>query len=166
MLTPQHETKNAHGARWQRRAARPRRRGAAVVELAVTSPLLILLAFGVVEYAQLMHAGQVVSNASRRGARLAARNETTSVAAVQNYVTNFVKDSFPNMSSGEGGSPVSVSVLDSSGVSIASGDLSGTASGTPVTVNVSFDFESIRVLNYFSMLNDKTLQMTTVSRRE
>ncbi len=68
MSVSQHVPKQVNQMRWQTRSARSRRRGAAVVELAITVPLLSLLALGVIEYSQLTHAAQVMSNASRRGA--------------------------------------------------------------------------------------------------
>jgi Flp pilus assembly protein TadG len=121
---------------------------------------------GVIEYSQFTHAAQVVSNASRRGARLAARNETVSAVAVESYVKDFITGSFANLTTDGGSSFIVVDVHDSAGVSIADGDLSVISSGTPIVVDVSFDFASIRVLNYFASLNQKLLQTSTVARRE
>ena len=95
--------------------ARTQRRGAAVVELAFMVPFLALLVMGVVEYAQLTHAAQVVSNASRRGALYAAENETTSTATVETYVRDYISNSFANLSSSGATSAVSVGVADSAG---------------------------------------------------
>jgi len=166
MNAPGFATKKCNEPRPRSRWARPRRRGAAVVELAVTVPFLSMLAMGVVEYAQLTHAAQVVSNASRRGALYAAENENSSISAVRTYVIEFVADSFANLSVSGASSAVGVSVVNSGGGAIANGDLNTIGAGTPVVVNVSLNFESIRLLSHFGLLNNTTLQTSTVARRE
>ena len=45
--------------------------GAAVVEFAIVLPLLLLLLFGMIEFGLLMYNKQVITNASREGARWA-----------------------------------------------------------------------------------------------
>jgi Flp pilus assembly protein TadG len=139
------------------------RRGAAVVELAITSPLLCLLALGIVEYSQFTNTAKIIGDASRRGARVAARDETTSVSEVQNHVTDFVTGALPNLPSG---SAVTVQVVNGSGASIAGGNLATIPGGSPVAVDVSLSFSSIRWLNFFATLNEQTLKTTTVARRE
>ncbi len=139
---------------------RRRCRGAAVVELAITMPLLALIALGVTEFSQFVDAAQVVSNASRRGARLAARNETVTASEVQNDVTAFLTGALGSSAS------ISVQVVNGSGTPITSGDLSAISSGSPIRVDVSLNFDSIRWLSYFSTLNSQTLQTSAVARRE
>jgi len=151
---------------WQKIRRRIRPRGAAVVELAVTVPLLSLLAFGIVEYSQLSHAAQVVSNASRRGARFAAKNENSSAAAVESYIRSYITESFANLTAEQANTAVQVSVADGSDSSIVNGDLSTTSSGTPVVVDVSLDFDSIRVLPHFGVLDNQVVQTSTSARRE
>ncbi len=141
-----------------------RRRGAAVVELAITMPLLALIALGVTEFSQFVNAAQVVTNASRRGARLAARNGTVTASEVQNDVTAFLIGSFPSLSGVSGA--ISVQVVDGSGPSISGGDLTTISSGSPIRVDVSLNCDSIRWLNHFSTLDSQTLQTSTVARRE
>ena len=55
-----------------------KRRGAAVVEFAVVSPVLILLIFEILEFGRLVMVQQVLTNASREGARRAILEQTTS----------------------------------------------------------------------------------------
>lgn len=141
-----------------------RRRGAAVVELAIAMPLLALLALGVTEFSQFVDAAQVVTNASRRGARLAARNETVTASKVQSEVEAFLIGAFPGLSGSS--SAISVQVVDGSGAPISYGDLTTINSGSPIRVDVSLDFASIRWLSHFSALNSQTLQTSTVARRE
>ncbi len=49
--------------------------GASVVEFAALMPLLALLVFGVIEFGLLMYNQQVITNASREGARAAIRGD-------------------------------------------------------------------------------------------
>jgi Flp pilus assembly protein TadG len=47
-------------------------RGQALVELAMTLPILLMLLFGIVEFGRIFNAYLVVNNAAREGARVAA----------------------------------------------------------------------------------------------
>ena len=47
-------------------------RGAELIEFALTLPLLLLLVLGIIEFGFLFQEYEVVTNASREGARLAA----------------------------------------------------------------------------------------------
>lgn len=166
MVAPQLQSNHIMQLSRKTRPGSKRRHGAAVVELAITVPLLSLLAFGIVEYSQYTHAAQVVSNASRRGARFAARNETASAAMVQNYVRDYITGSFGNLTAEAGNTAITVNVADGAGATILNGDLSATNSGTPVTVNVSLAFEAVRVLPHFGALDQKVIQTSTIARRE
>ncbi|MDD2421240.1 MAG: pilus assembly protein [Heliobacteriaceae bacterium] len=53
----------------------PSQRGQALVELAIALPVLVLLVLGTIEFGRVFYAYQVVTNASREGARLAAIGE-------------------------------------------------------------------------------------------
>ena len=166
MITSHHESNRHIEERRQTRPARTRRRGAAVVELAVTVPFLSLLAMGVVEYAQLTNAAQVVSNASRRGALYAAENETISTSDVESFVREFVADSFANLSDSGTSSAVGVSITNSAGAALTNSSLPALGSGSPVVVGVTLDFASIRLLSHFGLLDNTTLQTSAVARRE
>jgi Flp pilus assembly protein TadG len=148
------------------RKSRRRRRGVAVVELAITLPLLGVLVLGITEFSQLMGASQVVSNASRRGARLAARNDTVTASEVQSDVRAFLTGALPSLSGSSGSSAISVQVVNGSGTSITGGNLTTISSGSPIRVDVSLNFDSIRWLSHFSTLNSQVLQTSTVARRE
>jgi Flp pilus assembly protein TadG len=53
-----------------------RRRGAAAVELAFVSPVLVVLLLGLWEVGRMIHLQQVLSNSAREGARVAAQGLT------------------------------------------------------------------------------------------
>ena len=72
------------------------RQGSACVELAVLSPLLVLLLLGIIDGGQFVNVGQTVSNASREGARIAAKQSTANVSTVQTAVLNYVTGLYPN----------------------------------------------------------------------
>ena len=82
-------------------AARPRRllsgrgrrkhRGAAVVEFAIIAPLFFLLIFGIVEFGRMVMVQQILTNASREGARRAIIESATRPEVethVLDYLTN------------------------------------------------------------------------------
>jgi Flp pilus assembly protein TadG len=46
-------------------------KGAALIEFAIVLPLLLLLVFGIIEFGVLLYNKQVITNASREGARAA-----------------------------------------------------------------------------------------------
>lgn len=59
-------------------------RGAALVELAICLPLLFILAFGVIDFSQILLDNQTMSGLSRQGSDLASRGTTltSTVAAL------------------------------------------------------------------------------------
>jgi hypothetical protein len=71
------------------RSCRRNRRGAAVVEFAVVAPVFFLLVFGMIEYGRMVMVQQILTNASREGARLAVLDGITSsdvVNSVDSYL--------------------------------------------------------------------------------
>lgn len=57
-----------------------RRRGQALVELALVLPVLLLILFGIVEFGRIFHAYLVIANAARVGAREGAiTNDNTDI---------------------------------------------------------------------------------------
>jgi Flp pilus assembly protein TadG len=71
-------------SRWGRPAT-------SLVEFALVVPVFFLVIFGILEYARLLFAIQLVNNAAREGARYAVVNTTTATTAeVQTYVDGFM----------------------------------------------------------------------------
>ncbi|MCA9249286.1 MAG: pilus assembly protein [Planctomycetales bacterium] len=73
------------------RSCRRDRRGAAAVEFALVAPVFFLLVFGMIEYGRMVMVQQILTNASREGARKAVIEGTSSTdvqAAVQQYLTD------------------------------------------------------------------------------
>ncbi len=61
-------------------------RGAAVVEMAVVTPLLLTLLFGVIEFGNSFMFRQILTNAAREGARTSAIQATANDSAIRTAV--------------------------------------------------------------------------------
>lgn len=70
---------------------RKKRTGAAVVEFAVVAPFLLVFVLGVIEFGRGMMVQQLLTNASREGAREAALPDAT-VDSVKDKVVTFLAD--------------------------------------------------------------------------
>lgn len=69
---------------------RRRERGQGLLEFALVTPLLILVLSGVTHIGLMMHTQQIITNASRVGARRASQPNGTS-GTVQAVVTNYCR---------------------------------------------------------------------------
>jgi len=69
---------------------RRKRRGAAAVEFAIVAPLFFLLVFGMIEYGRMVMVQQVITNASREGARRAVLDGATTTE-VRTKVNNYLE---------------------------------------------------------------------------
>jgi len=127
-------------------------RGVAAVEFAIILPVLVMLLFGAVEFGLLLYNQQVITNASREGARAGIVAQTPRVpdaeisAVVANYcVGNLVTFGTPN------GPATTVT-------------RSGNTFQSDLTVDVSYDYGFL----VFSNLGfgPKTLKAHTVMKME
>jgi Flp pilus assembly protein TadG len=125
------------------------RRGAAVVEFAVVSPVLVLMILGIVEFGRMSMVQQTVTTAAREGARHAVVDGSTTTE-IKASVTSFLA------AGGITGAEVSLRP-----------DLSGTVlHGDPVSVSVSVPFSNVSWLPVPHFLGGKVLSSTAVMRRE
>jgi Flp pilus assembly protein TadG len=111
--------------------------------------VFVLLVFGMIEYGRMVMVQQVITNASREGARRAVLDGATSTevtTAVSTYLTN---------ASVSGGS-----------CTINPSNPASAAAGAPVTVTVSVPFSSVSWLPAPMYLGGKTLSAATTMRRE
>ena len=94
------------------------RRGAALVEMALVLPILLLLTFAVIEYGWLTFRASQVNQAARHGARIAVRPAATAeevedaVATIMDGagLTDYTLTITPNDTATEVGDPVTVVV--------------------------------------------------------
>lgn len=106
-------------------------RGTALIEMALTLPLLLLISISVYEFGRAFQHWQVLTNATREGARLASlpgSSDDAITSRVQDYLD---AGQLPFAYS------ASVSVAHDGEISIGDGE---TASASTVTVNYPFEF--------------------------
>ena len=123
----------AHGSlsdnvrpRRKRCAGQEGRRGTAVVEFAIVAPLLFLLILGVLELGRLVMVQQVLTNASREGARRGILEQATA-AEVETVVVNYLTSSY----------------VSGATVVVSPSSLSGVGFGDLVTVTISVPFDQV-----------------------
>ena len=131
------------------RLYRRNRRAAAAVEFAVVAPVFLLLVFGMIEYGRMVMVYQVLTNASREGARVAVLDGATT-ATVTSQVNSYL---------------TSASISGAT-VTVAPNPPSGAQYGDPVTVTVSIPFSQVSWLPSPMYLGGTTLTTATVMRRE
>ena len=131
------------------RLGRRKRRGAAVVEFAVVAPVFFLLVFGMIEYGRMVMVQQIITNASREGARQAVLD-----GATNSEVTNAVNE-FLEMSSIQGAD-----------VETIPANISTAEYGEAVTVSVTVDFNEVSWLPSPMYLGGQQIKASTVMRRE
>lgn len=133
------------------RLFRRNRRAAAAVEFAVVAPVFFLLVLGMIEYGRMVMVQQVITNASREGARRAVLDGATT-AEVQTTVNDYLTSGSINSASAT--------------VTVSPSPPSNAEFGDPVTVSVSIPFNQVSWLPSPMYLGGKTLSATTVMRRE
>jgi Flp pilus assembly protein TadG len=105
-------------------------RGAALLEMAFTLPLLLLISVGILEFGRAFQTWQILTNAAREGARVAVlpgMDDSMVTARVQEYVQAGVLDA-----------NATTQVTIQRTVAISYG--SGTATGSKVIVSYPFKF--------------------------
>jgi Flp pilus assembly protein TadG len=139
-----------------------KRRGAAAVEFALVAPLFFLLIFGMIEFGRMIMVQQVLTNASREGARKAVL-DGSSVTDVNNTVIAHMADASITVANGN-------ITITKNGTTIT--DLANqTTYGDPISVRVSVPFSQVSWLPTSFLLNwfgrtDIDLKAATVMRRE
>lgn len=131
------------------RKCRSSRRGAAVVEFAVVAPVFITLVFGMIEYGRMVMVQQVLTNATREGARRAVLDGATT-----NEVKTAVEDYLES------------STITGATVTVSPNPPSSAESGDPVTVTVTIGFNQVSWLPSPFFLGGKTMTAKSVMRRE
>jgi Flp pilus assembly protein TadG len=105
-------------------------RGAAMLETALTLPLILLVSVSIFEFGRAYQMVQVLTNAAREGARVAVLPGSTSSDVQSRVVAYLNAGQVPNANS--------AAVVVQPNVAISYG--SGSATGSKVTVNYPFSF--------------------------
>ena len=134
--------------------------GTAVVEFAIVLPLLVMIVFGIIEFGLLFYDKQVITNASREGARLGIvatsplprKSDTDIIVKVNEYTNN-------NLVSFSG---VKIVTFPPSTITHPS-----TQSGQPLTVTVKYAYQFLLLPKFISTLTGvQNLSATTVMNYE
>jgi Flp pilus assembly protein TadG len=131
------------------RLCRRNRRGAAVVEFAVVSPVFFLLVFGMIEYGRLVMVQQLLTNAAREGARVGVLDNSTAAevtAAVNTYLNS--------------------ANITSATITCNPSTPSSATYGQPVTVTVTIPFSQVSWLPSPMFLGGTTMTAQAAMRRE
>ena len=131
------------------RSYRKKRRGAAAVEFAVVAPVFLLLVFGMIEYGRMVMVQQVITNASREGARVGVLDGSTNQEVVDT-VTSY-------LNSGS---------ISGANITVTPTNPEDAEFGDPVTVTVDISFSQVSWLPSPMYLGGTTLSASTVMRRE
>lgn len=131
------------------RLHRSKRRGAAAVEFAVVAPVFVLLVFGMLEYGRMVMVQQVITNASREGARRAVLDGATA-SEVQSTVSSYLTGA----------------TVTGATTTISPSDPGTAAAGDPISVTVSVPFSAVSWLPSPMYLGGKTMSAATTMRRE
>lgn len=105
-------------------------RGAALLEMGLTLPLMLLVSVGIIDFGRAYQTWQVLTNAAREGARIAVlpgTDDASVTARVRSYMTD---GQLSNSST------ATVSVTRNNTIAIGA----GTATGSRVTVDYPFTF--------------------------
>jgi Flp pilus assembly protein TadG len=133
-----------------RRRTAKRRRGTAVVEFALVAPLFILLVFGILEYGRMVMVQQILTNATREGARAAVLDGATGDSVTTKVNTYLNGASMPNAT-----------------VTVNPSNPSAAALGDPVTVTAQLTFGQVSWLpSPMYISGSQVLQSNCVMRRE
>ncbi len=128
------------------RKCRRKRRGAAVVEFAVVAPVFVALVLGMIEFGRALMVQQMLTNASREGARVAVLEGATAsevTAAVEERLTT----------------------IDGA-TTACDPDPSAAAYGDSITVTVTVPFSGVSWLPSPIFLGGEDLTASTVMRVE
>jgi len=131
------------------RLYRRKRRATAAVEFAIVAPVFLLLVFGMIEYGRMVMVQQIITNASREGARTAVLDGATT-SSVQSAVNTYL----------------TAGSISGATVTVSPNPPSTAQYGDPVTVTVSVPFSQVSWLPSPMYLGGTTLSSATVMRRE
>jgi len=135
------------------RSRRIKRRGASAVEFAIVAPVFFLLIFGMIEYGRLVMVQQILTNATREGARRAVLQDAT-LSAVKTVVKNYLTNASIN-----GNDPNLV-------INVVPDPQLATANDESITVSLTLPFKDVSWLPAPMFLKNTNLNASSVMRRE
>jgi Flp pilus assembly protein TadG len=145
-----------------------REAGGAAAEFAIILPLLIFFIFGIVEFGFLLYNKQVLTNASREGARAGI------VVQVPKPTDQDIRDIIANYCNGHlinfNGASATISATDDSNIQIDRSDGNLFGDDFIVRVSYTYNFLVLSVLDklapYFTLFGPIELEAITVMKHE
>ncbi len=132
-------------------------KGVAAVEFAIILPVLMMIVLGIIEFGLLMYDKQVITNASREGARIGISDAVVSDADIEAVVDNYVTNNLITF----GSTPTSPVTT------IEPADRTGMVFGEDVTVTVTYDYDFLMLPNFVAdFAGVQTLATTTVMKMQ
>jgi len=131
--------------------------GSALVEFAVILPVLVFLLVGMMEFGLLLYNQQVITNASREGARygIVSRTPRRTAEEIEAVVNNYCADHLVTFG---GGSP---------DTDVNPADTGGSTFGQDLVVTVTFHYDFLVLPNFVGALIGGTdLQAETTMKYE
>ena len=115
-----------------------KQRGGAAIEAALLFPLTILLIFGMIEFGLLLYNRQIITNASREGARagIVQRTPRMDSAEIASVVDAYCQDRLVTFGSASG---PSTSATNAGPACVF---------GTDLTVRVTYDYDFLVLTNF------------------
>lgn len=116
-----------------------RRKAAAMVEFALVLPILTVLSMGIAEFGQALKVGQLLSQATREGARVAITGEYTNAQVTQIVQNTLVASTAIDASD----ITVTITVTNPDGTPAGSNEVSTAATDDLCKVEASIEFTSV-----------------------
>ncbi len=128
-------------------------KGVAAVEFAIILPVLMMIILGIIEFGLLMYDKQVITNASREGARIGISDDVVSDADIEAVVDNYVLNNLITF-----GSPTPpVTTIDRVGMNF----------GDDLTVTVTYNYDFLILPGFVASLTEmQTITTTTVMKMQ
>ncbi|MEX1232968.1 MAG: TadE/TadG family type IV pilus assembly protein [Planctomycetaceae bacterium] len=128
-----------------------RRRGAALVEMALVLPVFVTVTLGIIEFGRAMMVSQLVTNAAREGARLGSLDGTTN-PEIEAEIRSFLQGS-ANVGSGD--VSIAITVTPAAGNPDPGNNVSNANVRDEVNIVVSIPFNAVSFIdgNYLAGKN-------------
>jgi len=143
-----------------RRRALKRERAQSLVEFGMILPVLLIMAFGVIDFGMGLHSWITLTNATREGARLAAVHAASSGDTDCNplpavgTIERRICDTGANLNA------------DNMTITVTNADPAGTESGEPVTVTVNYEYDLVTPFAALMQIPSLTMSSTVEMRLE
>jgi len=127
-------------------------RGVAAVEFAIILPILALLLFGIIEFSLLLYNQQVITNASREGARFAVNPipKIEQASEIETIVEDYISDRLISFGNNQNALVIQVNGL-------------GGNAGSNLTVTVTYEYGFL-IPGFFNLGPTYDLQSSTVMK--